>query len=411
MGQTKEYYKNLQDLFPVTYESILYALKDAAWFSEIRYRFENNTGFKKSLLRNGDTDVILSSIRRKILRTGEDSWNFTITSELPYSKELLNLNFDFGDLESEYNPNRIKALIGANGSGKTSILKSLVKGLIRNENVFQPSQPVFSKVIAISFSIFDTFIELRGKSILTYSYCGLHDKSNTVMSEEDREFRLREALEWINGGKEGKGHGNYNLIKKFMNGLKIVFPSDWVESVWNDDGIEINTILNKSKEMSTGEAMILNLIASLYAQIRQNSLIVFDEMEVHLHPKAIRQMMSLLFKITNEYNSACIIATHSAIVIQELLADNVIIIEKRDDNIPISRILNHESLAENLSIISGEIFGESAIAPHYEKYIKDMAENSNTFDSLLSKLSSRNLPPSLSLYMLARNEFEKINKK
>ena len=63
--------------------------------------------------------------------------------------------------------------------------------------------------------------------------------------------------------------------------------------------------------MSTGEVMILNLIASLYANIRQNSLIVFDEMEVHLHPKAIRQMMSLLFKLTKEFNSACILATHS----------------------------------------------------------------------------------------------------
>lgn len=411
LGQSEIYYEELLKYIPEIYESVLYALKDAAWFPDIQCRFENNVGFKKSLLRNENTDAILSSIKRKIKRAGEDSWNFTLNSELPYSKEPLNLLFEFGNLESEYNHNRIKALIGANGSGKTSILKSLVKGLIRNEDVFQPSQPIFSKVIAISFSIFDTFIELRGKSVLTYSYCGLHDRSNTVMSEEDREARLRESLEWINGGEEGKDHGNHRFIEKFMKGLEIVFPTDWVDSVCSDTGLAINAILKKSKVMSTGESMILNLIASLYANIRQNSLIVFDEMEVHLHPKAIRQMMSLLFKITKEYNSACIIATHSSIVIQELLADNVIIIEKNENNIAISRILNHESLAENLSIISGEIFGESSISPHYEKFIRNMAENSDTFESLLSKLSSKNLPPSLSLYMLARNEFEKSNKK
>ncbi|MBD5315653.1 MAG: ATP-binding protein [Bacteroides sp.] len=411
LGQNESYYKELLKFIPDRYESVLYALKDAAWFSDIRYRFENNVGFKTSLLRNDDTTFILSSIKRKIKRAGEDSWDFSIKSELPYAKELLDIPFKFGDLESENNYNRIKALIGPNGAGKTSILKSLVKGLIRNENVFQPSQPVFSKVIAISFSIFDTFIELRGKSVLTYTYCGLHDKSNTVMSEEDRESRLKGALEWINGGIEGKGSGNHKLIRKFMKGLEIVFPTDWVDSVWSDDGISINAILAKSKVMSTGESMILNLIASLYANIRPHSLIVFDEMEVHLHPKAIRQMMSLLFKITREYNSACIIATHSSIVVQELLADNVIIIEKSENSIPIARILNHESLAENLSIISGEIFGESSIPPHYEIFIKNMAEDSDSLESLLCKLSSRNLPPSLPLYMLARNEFVKAQKK
>lgn len=411
LGQSEGYYEELLKFIPDAYESVLYALKDAAWFSDIRYRFENTVAFKKSLLRDDGTAIILSSIKRKIKRGGEDSWDFSINAELPYAKESLNIPFKFGNLESENNHNRIKALIGPNGAGKTSILKSLVKGLIRNENVFQPSQPIFSKVIAISFSIFDTFIELRGKSVLTYTYCGLHDKSNTVMSEEDREARLKGALEWINGGTEGKGSGNHRLIRKFMEGLEIVFPTDWVDSMWSDDGISINAILAKSKVMSTGESMIFNLIASLYANIRPHSLIVFDEMEVHLHPKAIRQMMSLLFKITREYNSACIIATHSSIVVQELLADNVIIIEKSENSIPTARILNHESLAENLSIISGEIFGESSIPPHYEIFIKNMAEDSDSLESLLCKLSSRDLPPSLPLYMLARNEFVKAHKK
>ena len=406
LGQSEHYYIKLKQLFPNRYQSILYALKDTAWFSEIQYRFENHQGFKRSLLREGATDALLSSAKRKVERGEDESWNFMFKTQVPYSEQQIDIQFEFGDLEDEDNPYRIKALIGANGSGKTSIMKALVKSLIRNEGCFTPSHPVFSKVIAISFSIFDTFISLRGKSVLTYTYCGLHDKENTIMSVDDREARLRESLIWINGGEEGKGYNYPGLIRRFCNGLEVVFPSDWVTSVLTNNGLAISAIIEKSRTMSTGEAMILNLVASLYANIRQNSLIVFDEMEVHLHPKAIRQMMSLLFKITKEFNSACILATHSSIVVQELLADNVIIIDKLQDGTPELRILNHESLAENLSVISDEIFGEASISPHYKTFIRTKAQNSETLEALLQQLSSRDLPPSLALYMQASYEFE-----
>ena len=89
-----------------------------------------------------------------------------------------------------------------------------------------------------------------------------------------------------------------------------------------------------------------------------------------------------------------------------MLADNVIIIDKLQDGTPELRILNHESLAENLSVISDEIFGEASISPHYKTFIRAKAQDSDTLEALLKQLSSRNLPPSLALYMQARYEFE-----
>lgn len=415
--QSKDSYRNLKRLRPNDYFSILFGIRDSAYYPEIRDRFEAISCFKSSLLRDYESSDILSNIKRKLER-GEniDNWDFTFESELPYSAIPITIDFNFGNLCDEDNFHRVMALIGPNGAGKTSILKSLVDKLIRGEGKFEPTAPVFNKIIAISFSIFDTFINLRGKSVLNYTYCGLHNKENTIMTESDRESRLKISLDIIS---KSYAVSTGNILSRFCSALKIFYSKEWVDEIYTDDGLLIDKIVEKSKKMSSGESMILNLIASLYANIRKNSLIVFDELEVHLHPRAIRQMMSLLFKITREFESACILATHSAIVVQELLADNVTIIEKvsglSEEGIPFyegqTRCLNRESLAENLSSVSNEIFGENSLQPHYISFIRNCAESASSFDELLNNVTSVGLPPSLPLYLAARDIFENFRTK
>lgn len=415
--QSPSGYRDLKRFRSNDYKSILFALRDAAYYPEISERFETMSCFRSSLLRDIDCDAILTGIKRELERGADNNdWSFVFSSQIPYSTSPVKIDFQFGNLCYEDNFNRIKALIGPNGAGKTSILKSLVNQLIRGKDGFTPSPPVFNKIIAISFSVFDSFINLRGKSILNYTYCGLHNSENSIMSVEDREKRLRTALAWIN---KSTTVSSGRLLQRFTSALSIFFPTEWIDSIFDGDDLNIRKIIEDSREMSSGESMILNLIASLYANIRKNSLIVFDELEVHLHPRAIRQMMSLLFRITKQFDSACILATHSSIVIQELLADNVTVVEKvpsRNNEGEVSwdcetRQLNRESLGENLSAVSNEIFGESDIQPNYSKFICELANDAESLDNLLNEITSDGLPPSLSLYLTAREAYETAHKK
>ena len=46
-------------------------------------------------------------------------YNFTLYAKRPYFDNVVNVNMNFGNLDSNDNLNRIKALIGENGSGKS----------------------------------------------------------------------------------------------------------------------------------------------------------------------------------------------------------------------------------------------------------------------------------------------------
>ena len=96
------------------------------------------------------------------------------------------------------------------------------------------------------------------------------------------------------------------------------------------------------------------MLSELIAQIRTNSLILFDEPETHLHPNAITELMNSLLDLVKRYDSFCIIATHSPIVIQSLQSRDVLVVVREENDISV-RNLEKESFGENLTVITEDI--------------------------------------------------------
>ena len=62
-----------------------------------------------------------------------------------------------------------------NGTGKTQLVTKLPLDISKkNNDNFIPRPPLFSKVIAVSYSIFDNFEIPKKTSTFNYVYCGLH---------------------------------------------------------------------------------------------------------------------------------------------------------------------------------------------------------------------------------------------
>lgn len=402
LGQDTSYYKNIKAIFPNTYMSIMYALRDAGYFSTIADRFQQTLSFQKSLIRY---DVAQQSLRNahSILEgiDLERRYNFVLKAKVPYHEGNINIGFCFGDLDDKDNLDRVKALIGENGSGKSSIMYSLAKALHDGDsNRFEDDhRPDFSKVIAISYSIFDNLFHLTQKSSFNFVYCGLRNRDNELISEKDKKLRLKLSLDEI-VLKERTEDYFYTLSEVIDEKLLKEFKL-------KDGKIETTRFIQFIDIMSSGQAMITSIITELYAHIRWNSLILFDEPEVHLHANAITKLIRILFDICREFKSACLLATHSAVILQELLARNVTVVEKlADTNEPYVRPMNTETLGENLTVITEDVFGRAGIDKHYGFVIRNMVRAGLSSDKIEQILKTDGLPMSLNLYMYIRNQIK-----
>lgn len=124
----------------------------------------------------------------------------------------------------------------------------------------------FSKVIAISYSIFDNLFQLTKKSSFNFVYCGLRNRDNELLSEKDKKERLKNSLDEIVYKERVAGY--------FFTLIDVVDKSLLVEIFQTHNKIDKEKFLKLINKMSSGQAMITSIITEIYAHIRENSLIL-----------------------------------------------------------------------------------------------------------------------------------------
>lgn len=400
VGQTLSYYETIKEILGGQYKDFLHAMRDAALFSTICDDFSDTYCFKNSLLRYPDAEDALQYAVYKLAGYPiNEPISFVFKSKLPYYQdEYLNIKLDLGDIQDEDNLNRIIALIGNNGVGKTTVLSQLAECLVKDEEErFAPRRPIFKKVISASYSIFDKFFSVDGSSF-NYTYCGIQKKEGGLMSPDEVKIRRIESIDMVK---------KHDRNRKLYNYMKMLLPEELVEPLFDDDDCAFNeeVYANDHQKYSSGQSMLINLIVEIVAHIRKNTLILIDEPEIHLHPKGITTFIGILNKICKEFNSCCILATHSSVIVQELLSRNVIVMDRQIDGSPIVRPMRVESLGENLTTITEDVFGRSQVSPYYKKIVKDLVEYNDSIEDVLQLIQNNDVPVSMPLYMLIDKYF------
>lgn len=397
LGQEQEYYENLQRIFSSRLTSVLFALKDAAYFVEINDKFSSNHIYRDSLTRGDEAEQLSRNIKLILEgRSLENKYNFTYTFTPNYASTPVDINLEFNDTLDF--SDRIFAIIGKNGAGKTQLITNLPIDISESKaDAFKPQKPIFSKIIAVSYSVFDSFKKPNEKIDFNYVFCGLLNDDKTLPSKIEKNQKLIEACKKITYHKR---------IEKWQDVLSKFIDNDVLDDAFiineflfgygNDEGIEVNeaNLIQIVDKLSSGQSIMLEIMTKIIANIRYDSLILFDEPETHLHPNAISQLISSIYELVESFDSYCLITTHSPIIIQNIFGKNVYVMEK-DNNTPIIRKIGVESFGENLTVLTEDVFSNSEINKQYKVILDKMIERYYNYETILEKLENDNLPLSL----------------
>ncbi|MGC2236175.1 MAG: AAA family ATPase [Pyrinomonadaceae bacterium] len=398
LGQTYDFYYKLKGLLKKNFESVLFAIRDSAFFPDIHDNFENNYIFKKSLIRTDKAERLLREAKYKVLDYDlSNLYSFSFDFKPKFSDISVTVTFDFKN--NSDSPDRIYGLIGKNATGKTQLITSLpIEIANNNSKLFSPRTPLFSKVIAVSYSVFDTFVIPSKTASFNYVYCGLKDKKGELISNQGLILRFHHTWKKIKelSRMEEWREILLNFIEEELINEFIVLDNDEKYDVSIDGFSRVRAI------MSSGQNIILYIVTEIVANIRYDSLLLYDEPETHLHPNAISQLVNAIYELVNKFESYCILATHSPLIIRELLSKNVLVIE-RNGNVPSVRKIGIESFGENLTVLTEEVFGNRAVNKQHKIILQKMVDEGKSYDQIISLLESDGLPLSLNVLMLIRS--------
>ncbi len=424
---------------------------------EYRYRnFKDESGFCVSLLRNASMDSFVLKKGRSLMQSNGKFYDWEhekLKVNLKYIHQEIELDFSsiINSEGCDYLPSGVIVFIGHNGCGKSTALYQLAKVLFEAPNErgklsdvsVEPNDVGINKLLMFSYSAFDNFV-MPGVTLSDFRlisegmkdnsgrfvFCGLRDVKKEVDEKIKYYFKNGEKSKafFCNNGLRVNDiklktiddltsefssalsivisePDKYAILKQIIADSQIVLPSLYVSIQWINCLLDENKMLENYKYLSTGVKFFLHALVHLIAYTEDNSIILFDEPENHLHPPFLSFMMSEFRKIIHRRHSVMLVSTHSPIILQETFSKNVYIMD-RSNGETIIRQPNTEVYGESFGLINSLVFKLTTDITHYHDVVDDLYEKwhcneLNTINEVLNRFKIRMGCDELSSNMVA----------
>lgn len=405
LGQSNEYYENIREILDKEVSEYYFeAVNDVAINRGVLDDFEHEHVFKVSLLRSSEAQKALKEGYRIYKDLPIDNvLKFNFSTDIGNALKPHSIDFDFTEIDDL--PFRIKVLIGKNGTGKTQFISRLSSTLsgYKEEGSFSTTHlPPFSRVIAVSYSLFDRFPKPQQTRTYSYYYCGFQGARGGFLSPNQIQARLKKAFSGLEKSKRLDVYGDC---------LSKVLSDELALQVMDEDFIEFNpkefVLYDKegNSNYSSGQIIMILMLAEVIAYIRDESLLLFDEPETHLHPNSISRFINVINTILKKFNSYAIITTHSPQIVQEVPSKDVVVLERISD-VPSVRKLDLESFGENLNTITERIFHTINHDEYYREVLLRLSKNKD-YDEVLRIFDKNSLTLSFSAKIYLQSIYKK----
>ncbi|KHT51230.1 AAA family ATPase [Vibrio sinaloensis] len=380
LGQDKSFYKELRKLPDSIGKIFLTFIRDISYDRSI-------------WIKNKNQDVLACSLLREL--TNMDAISFLDVfngddSKLDYCLSMLGDNPITFNVNHSYlfKNSNIHALIGNNGVGKTTLLKEIARKIVNKQfecKIIDKNEEYkidegididyIERVLFVSFSAFDNSnLELGNR--LRFEYLGLHDGAGGFKSPDTLSKEFENSLVSLLNSKK------VEYIEKVLEPLKYVDYLGEHINYFFENIDNVPKVVTLYKNLSSGHRIVIHTLIMLMDILHQGVVTLFDEPETHLHPPLLGAFLQSLQTICEDYNGLLIFATHSPIIIQEVLSKNVVILRRIDDTLIFDEP-NIITYGQNVSKLTRTVFGYQKVGFH--KTIIDLVdEKLITKESLLN---------------------------
>ncbi|MGJ8572365.1 MAG: AAA family ATPase [Hoeflea sp.] len=401
LGQSEAYYTWMYETFRDHAQEVLTALHDIAVMPGLASPFETSTVFRNGMMRE---NVAWRSRRFgsawSLGQEPNEKTSFSYTCQLSKDEQPFLIDFDFSAVDIL--PGRVVGVIGRNAVGKTRFLAQMSADLAQVRQVsaaavderkrrFPGEQPLFTRILAVSYSAFDRFRRPSPHAESSYVYCGIRDDNgNLSQTGLQRSFRANKArvrdqqrdLDWVE--YIAKILGDSSELSDAV--LRREIAGDQAES-------------EMLGQLSSGQAILCHFVTGLLAWLQPESLVLFDEPETHLHPNAVANLFVVLTEILKEHKSYAVVATHSPVVIQEIPSKRVMVFS-REEGVTDADPLQFESFGESISELTEHVFKTQEAESLYRDALDRIAKT-KTLEEALDLFTNR-LSMNAKSYLLAR---------
>ena len=315
------------------------------------------------------------------------------------------------DVKIEFNY-PITAIAGANGIGKTTILQLIACLYHNDDNAYKPYRFSNSKKAKSYYTFRDFFIHFKGEdksegSEILYEYTtGKANKTHTLKKGKNwspYNRRPKRVTDFYGVSRVIPAH-EFAMIKNTFSSSTATFTSQTLSSSnietirgilcksltsvdVNSSG-RTNFSLNRihltdglaysNFNMGAGEEVIIALISRI-SELPDFSIVLIEELELGLHPKAQTLLINSLFEIVFAKKLQLIFTTHSPFLFDAMPKEGRILLKKENEKL---NVFYEPSSALAFSELTGKSVKELTVYVE-DKIAKGILEE--LFDSSITR--------------------------